>query len=266
MSVSLDSPLMPLACLDGEIRESSELTIPVADEGLLRGDGVFEVIRLYGGRPFALAEHLDRMVRSAANLRLPFDAEATRADVAALLAAEDPGDALLRLLTTRGGRRIAIVEPLPVHLPSAALACVEYAPTRILDGIKSLSYAGNMLASRIAREQGADEALLTTPHGRLLEGPTSAFFCVFGDEIVTAPLSDHVLDSITRRKILQVAEVTQRPVTRDEIDRMDEAFLASTLREVMPVHAIDERELPAPGRRTHEVAQALRRLIASELS
>jgi branched-chain amino acid aminotransferase len=263
--VSLDSPRMPLACLDGEIRESDELKIPVTDEGLLRGDGVFEVIRLYGGRPYALDEHFRRMSRSAANLRLDFDADAMRAEVEALLEAARPGDEKIRLVATRGGRRIAIVEPLPEHVPSAALACIEFAPVRILDGVKSLSYAANMLATRLAQEEGADEALLTTPHGRLLEGPTSSFFCVLEGELVTPPLSDHVLDSITRRHVLEIVEVVERPIVRDDIARMQEAFLASTPREVMPVHRIDDRELPAPGRRTLEAAERLRRRIEAEL-
>jgi branched-chain amino acid aminotransferase len=256
---------MSLACLDGEIRETSALSIPVTDDGLLRGDGVFEAVRLYGGRPYALDEHLRRMARSAANLRLELDLDAIRADVDALLAAAAPGDAKLRIVATRGGRRLTMIEELPALPPSMALACVEYAPPRILDSIKSLSYAANMLATRIAQEEGADEALLTTPHGRLLEGPTSSFFAVFGDEVVTPPLSDHVLDSITRRKVLQVTEVTERPLARADIAAMTEAFLCSSLREVMPVHTIDGRELPAPGRRTKETAERLRELIASEL-
>lgn len=240
--------------------------IPVTDEGLLRGDGVFEVIRLYGGRPFALDDHLTRMARSAANLRLPFDGDAMRAEVEALLEAAQPGDEKIRLVATRGGRRIAIIEPLPEHLPSAALACIEFAPVRTLDGVKSLSYAANMLAGRLAQEEGADEALLTTPHGRLLEGPTSSFFCVLDGELVTPPISDHVLDSITRRRILELVDVVERPVARDDVERMDEAFLASTLREVMPIHRIDARELPAPGRRTLEAAEKLRERIEAELS
>jgi branched-chain amino acid aminotransferase len=256
---------MPLACLDGEIRDSSQALIPISDEGLLRGDGVFEVVRLYDGRPFALDEHLERMAASARNLRLPFDAAALRADVDALLGAEVHGDAKLRLLVTRGGRRIGIVEPLLPPLPSAALACVEFAPVRILDGIKSLSYAANMLASRVAQERGADEALLTTPHGRLLEGPTQSFFCVLGDDLVTPPLSDHILDSITRRRVLEIVDVVERPVAREDIPRMSEAFLASTTREVLPIHAIEGRELPAPGHRTREAADRLRERIEAEL-
>jgi branched-chain amino acid aminotransferase len=256
---------MPLACLDGEVRDSAEALIPVTDEGLLRGDGVFEVVRLYDGRPFALDDHLARMARSAANLRLPFDADAVRADAEALLAAADHGDAKLRLVVTRGGRRIALVEPMLDPLPSAALALVEYAPVRTLDGVKSLSYGANMLATRLAKEQGADEALLTTPHGRLLEGPTQSFFCVLGGELVTPPLSEHVLDSITRRRLLEVVDVVERPLARDDIPRMEEAFLASTTREVLPIHAIDGRELPAPGHRTREAADRLRERIEAEL-
>ena len=106
-----------LASLDGRILPTEEARIPVTDDGLLRGDGVFEVIRLYGGRPFALDEHLDRMARSAADLRLPFDVDAVRADVEALLGAAEPGDGALRLVLTRGGRRIALLEPMP-ELPA----------------------------------------------------------------------------------------------------------------------------------------------------
>ena len=248
------------------MRDSADVLIPVTDEGLLRGDGVFEVVRLYGGRPFALDEHLERMGRSAANIRLPIDLAAVRADAEALLAAGDHGDAKLRLLVTRGGRRIGLVERPAAPMSSAALALVEYAPLRTLDGVKSLSYAANMLATRLAQERGADEALLTTPHGRLLEGPTSAFFCAFGDELVTPPLSDHVLASITRRRLLEVVDVVERPVSREDLPRMTEAFLASTTREVLPVHAIEGRELPAPGRRTREAADRLRARIEAELA
>src|SRR2546430_16790178 len=93
-----------LASLDGRVLPVAEARIPVTDEGLLRGDGVFEVMRVYGGRPYALADHFVRMERSAANLRLPFDAAAMRADALALLDAAAPGDALLRLVGSRGRR------------------------------------------------------------------------------------------------------------------------------------------------------------------
>jgi branched-chain amino acid aminotransferase len=256
-----------LAILDGHVLPAAEARIPATDEGLLRGDGVFEVIRLYGGRPFALADHLARLERSAANLRLDLDLEAVRADLDALVERNDVPEAAVRYLATRGGRRIGIVEPLK-ELPAAlAVASVEYAPTRVLDGVKSLSYAGNMLAGRLAREAGADEALLVTPHGRVLEGPTCAFFAVFeGEGLVTPPLDEHILDSITRRRVLEVCDVSERPITSDELPRATEAFMSSTLREVHPIRAIDGRPLPAaPGPLTAAAAAAVRARIEHEL-
>jgi branched-chain amino acid aminotransferase len=257
---------MPLACLDGVVGDAEETRIPVNDEGLLRGDGVFEVIRLYGGRPFALDDHLERMERSAEKLRLPLDTAAFRSDAETLLGVAAPRDALLRLVQTRGGRRIATLEPVPDRSQPVRLALVEFAPTRTLDGVKSLSYAANMLATRLACERGADEALLVTPHGRLLEGPTSSFFYVIGDELCTPPLSDHILDSITRRRMMAVIEVRERPAAVDEIADMSEAFLAGTTREGQAVSAIEGRPLPeVPGPHTRAAAEAFRAAVQSEL-
>src|ERR1700756_149471 len=94
---------------------ASEATIPATDEGLLRGDGVFEVIRVYDGQPFAFEEHLARIERSAANLRLPIDLEAGRSEVHRLLAhaGAGPEHESLRVVITRGGRRLMLTEPLP---------------------------------------------------------------------------------------------------------------------------------------------------------
>ena len=144
----------------------SQASIPVSDDGLLRGDGVFEVVRLYDGAPFVLEHHLERLASSARNLRLELDLGTLARDIHALLAAAGPGDGLLRVVATRGGRRIVLIEPLPALPAAISLGAVTYAPVRVLDGIKSLSYAGNMLATRLARERGFDEALLLTPHGR----------------------------------------------------------------------------------------------------
>src|ERR1700694_4397508 len=182
---------METACVDGPLVPLREARIPVTDEGLLRGDGVFEVMRLYGGVPFGRRAHLERMVRSAQNLRLALDIEEVGRDIDTLLAAARPGDATLRALVTRGGHRIILIEPLPPLPKALKLGYVTFAPTRVLDGVKSLSYAANMLATRLARERGFDEALLVTPHGRVLELPTAALFWVADGELRTTPLSDH---------------------------------------------------------------------------
>jgi len=255
-----------LAILDGDVMDVAQATIPVTDEGLLRGDGVFEVVRLYDGRPYGLEEHLERMARSAATLRLPFDIDAVRDDVETLLERTEPADGGLRLLVTRGGRRIGIIEDLPVIPETVALATVTYTTTRVLDGVKSLSYAANMLASRIARERGADEALLATPHGRVLEGPTTSFFYVLDGALCTPPLEDRILDSITRRALFAVTDATERITTLDDLREASEAFLASSAREVQPVRAIDDIAIPAaPGPVSLAAADAVRAYIEARL-
>ena len=256
-----------LASVDGNISPAAEAVVPVTDEGLLRGDGGFEVIRLYEGRPFAFQDHLDRLQRTCSGLRLEHDFSALRAEVTALLEEVGAVDALLRLVLTRGGRRIAIVEPMPERLQTARVATVTFTSTRILDTLKTLSYAGNMLATRLAKEQGADEALFVTPHGRVLEGTTWTFFWGVGGKLFTPPLEERILDSITRRRIVEETDVEERVCTTDDLASAEEAFIASTVREVMPISAIDERELPAcPGPATERAAQVLTARIERELA
>jgi branched-chain amino acid aminotransferase len=262
-------PFSALAVLDGTVLPADEATIGVADLGLLRGDGVFEVVRIYDGRPFALDDHLRRMATSAENLRLEVDLGAVRTDIEALLAEAGPMSGAVRFLISRGGRRIGLVEATPEAHPPLALARVEYVPPRILDGVKSLSYAANMLARRIAKERGADDALLVTPHGRVLEGSTSALFVSFdGKALVTPPLSDHVLDSITRRRLLSLLpDACEEVVTADSLGRAREAFLASTTREVQAIARVDDVVLPeSPGPLTDAAARAFSAHVRDELA
>jgi len=254
-----------LACVDGVLMQLADARIPVNDPGLLRGDGVFEAIRVYDGGPLALEPHLERMRRSAAGLRLELDIAAMRSDIEGMLAARAEGDDVLRVLATRGGRRIALFEALPPQRDSCSLGCVTYAPVRVLDQIKSLSYAGNMLAARLAQERGFDDALLVSPHGRVLECPTASFFAVSAGVIRTPPLSDHVLDSITRRILLEVADVREEPITVDDLAGFDEAFVASSIRDVLPVSRIDDHELGAPGPLTRESAARFRERTADDV-
>jgi branched-chain amino acid aminotransferase len=257
-----------LASLNGELMLASEATIPATDEGLIRGDGVFEVMRLYDGRPFAFEEHLRRLERSAANMRLPLDLEAVRAETWRLVAeaGNGPEHELLRVVITRGGRRLLLTEPAPAMPETARLASVTYSPTRILDGVKSLSYGANMLAARLARERGFDEALLVTPHGRVLEAPTSSIFWVADGELLTPPLDEHILASITRAMVIEATDASERSCTLEEMMRADEAFLASTVREVQPVAAIDDRVFDAPGPVTRRTAEAVESVIRERLA
>lgn len=256
-----------LSILDGAIMDAADAHVSILDEGLLRGDGVFEVVRIYEGRPFALDEHLERMARSAQSIRLPFDADVVLTDARALLEAGGSNDAALRLVVTRGGRRIGILHPLATFPDTISLATIAYAPTRVLDGVKSLSYGANMLATRLAKEAGADEALLASPHGRVLEGPTTSFFYVLEGRLHTPPLSDRILDSISRRILLAVTDASERVTTLYDLQSISEAFLASSLREVQPVRSIDGRAIPAaPGPVSVDAAARVRAHIAAALA
>jgi branched-chain amino acid aminotransferase len=255
-----------LASVDGAIGPAEEARIPVSDHGLLRGDGAFEVMRLYQGRPFAAEDHYARLERTCEGLRLPYDAAALRAEVDALLERSGPIEGLVRIVLTRAGRRVALIEPLPHHPPLARVATITYAPNRVLDGLKTISYAGNMLATRIAKEGGYDEALLVTPHGRILEGPTWSFFWVKDDRLYTPPLSERILGSITRARIIDTTPVIEEPCTLEDLRHATEAFIASTTRTVQPIAAIDELELPAaPGPVTLQTRTRLDQAIEREL-
>jgi branched-chain amino acid aminotransferase len=228
------------------------------------------VIRVYDGTPFALAEHLDRLERSAFNLRLGWEVprRVLEEEVAALIAQRaERYEGLIRIVLTRGGRRLVLTEPLPSYPELLRLAFVTYAPTRLLDGVKSLSYAANMLASRVARERGFDEALLVTPHGRVLEAPTSSIFWV--DEagtLCTPALDEHILASITRDAVMKSVDVEERPLPTDELLAAREAFIASTTREVHPVAAIETREFAdAPGEVTRQAMEAVRSYVEESL-
>ena len=173
--------------------------------------------------------------------------------------ARGPVEGLLRLVLTRGGRRIALIEPLPRHKPLARVATIRYAPNRVLDGLKTLSYAGNMLATRLAKEGGFDEALLVTPHGRVLEGSTWSFFWVRDGALLHAaaggpdPRLDHRASGSGRDGRVEES------CTLEDLRGAEEAFIASTVREVQPIAAIDELAA-ARGARARHAARRARRM------
>jgi branched-chain amino acid aminotransferase len=257
-----------LASVDGNIAPTAATTIPLRDDGLYRGDGVFEVIRLYGGRPFSLGEHLDRLERSAKAIELGVDRGRLESEIVTLLERNGDADGQLRLILTRAGRRIALIEPLADWGPAVSLASVAYAPSVILTGVKSLSYAANMQATRIAKRRGASEALFVRPDGIVLEAPTSTIFWARGGELHTPALSSGILDSITRQALIDELR-DDRDVIEGEYpigDALgaDEAFLASTTREIQAVSAIDDRAFES-GPVTALAQAAFVRAVASHL-
>jgi branched-chain amino acid aminotransferase len=256
-----------LASVDGRISPTEQAVLPLPDDGLYRGDGAFEVIRLYAGRPFALADHLDRIERSSQAIDLPVDRAAVEQEIGPLLAESGDADAQLRIVLTRGGRRILLIEPLAEKPASVTVATVTYSPTAILDKVKSLSYAANMHATRIAQSRGADEAVFVTPDDVVLEPPTSSIFWVDAGGVLRTPsLELPILDSITRSRLLSVVDAEEGSYSADDLRSATEVFLASTTREIQPVSAVDGVEPPGPAARTMECAEAFAALVERELA
>lgn len=256
-----------LGVVNGVLTAARAAMIPARDEGFLRGDGAFEVLLVYGGRPFAAAEHLERLQRSCAVLRLAYPGRQVERDLQTLVAASGQSTYAVRIVLTRAGNRIVLAEPWRPPSKPSRLWLVTNRQQPLLVGAKSLSYAGNMLAQRLAREQGYDDALWVSEDGYVLEGQTAAFFWVSAaGELCTPPLTEPILDSISRRVILRQLEVRERRCPREEALACREAFLASTTKEVQPVSAIDGRKLgQVGGAWTKRARAAYRNAVATEL-
>jgi branched-chain amino acid aminotransferase len=256
------------AVVDGELVLAAAATIPVLDDGLIRGDGAFDAFRLYAGRPFAMAAHLDRLERSCAALGIDCPRALVERDIGVLLDAAVGRDAIVRCILTRGGRRLCLLETAgdreELSRPAVLLA-VPYEPSLVLDGVKSLSYGANMLASRRAVAAGADEALLVRRDGVVLEGPTCSIFWVRDGRLRTPSLDTGILASITRGLLIERLDVEEGAFGLADLEAASEAFLASTGREAQPIARVGERTLPeAPGPVTRAALAALRQAVQDE--
>lgn len=255
--------------------EVSDGTISVHDLTLLRGDGCFEAIRSYAGRGFAVDDHLERLDRSARALELEVPGRADLRDWIDA-AAHSAGDAVIRVVVTRGdgrtsGRVIVLAEDLPVVPTVFRLAIVE-APWHPagrpwdLSGVKSVSYAPNVAATRTARRVGADDALLASEKW-LLEGPTFSVGWIVGDRLETPSLDLGILESVTRRHVIGIAEhlgieVDEVRCPPSRLNDASEVMVWSTIREVRPVVAVDELSFdagPVTGRLAEAFQAAVRR-------
>jgi branched-chain amino acid aminotransferase len=251
--------------LDGELMRAGEAAIPAGDDGLIRGDGAFDAFPVLDGRPFARAAHLDRLERSCAALDLPCPREQIESDIDLLLTRAGDGYAVVRVVLTRGGHRICRLEsrgdPAELTKPVRLLP-VTYDPSVLLNGVKSLSYGANMLASRRAVAAGYDEALLVRSDGVVLEGPTCSIFWVRDGRLETPALETGILASITRRVILESLPAEEGRFGLEHALGAEEAFLVSTARLGQPIAAIGEVVLPAaPGPHTLKAQQAIERAM-----
>jgi branched-subunit amino acid aminotransferase/4-amino-4-deoxychorismate lyase len=264
--------LVALAELGRGVVPVDEPVVFADDEGMLRGRSVFETLRVYNGVPFKLDAHLDRLAASAERLRLPpppHDALAAIAEEA--IAAGVHPDATLRLLWTAGRAGgapagLVLVSTLPPDLDALRARGLRLAVTRwspgALAGAKSTSYAENMAAQDEAIRAGADDALLVAPEGTVLEAPTSNVWFREGDRLLTPTLGLPLLAGVTRATLCELApglgyEVEEGVFALERLLGSDEVFLSSSVREVMPVIAVDGVEV-ARGPAATALQRALR--------
>ena len=272
--------------LDGVVGPTADARIPVTDHGLTVGDGVFETMKVVDGTPFALTRHLRRLRTSASALALDVgltDDELRAACVAVIAAAGAGADVgRLRLTVTGGpgpagsergtdGATVLLVTGTPPSWPAAApVATVPFTrnPTGGLAGVKSTSYAENVLALARAHEVGASEAIFADVGGRLSEGTGSNVFVGRDGQLLTPSLATACLAGITRELVLEACPSAEESddLTLDDLRTADEAFLTSSTRDVQPISLVDGVALSAvPGPLTQAAIEAFATLQATSL-
>ena len=253
-----------------------EPVIHVDDEAFMRGRGAFESLRVYGGRPFRLAEHLDRLESSCARLGLELLARPELEELVALALGEaGEAEAVLRVYATPGSGQgpvaLVVVSELPPDLDELRargirVITVEFRPADLIGGVKSTSYALNMMAVDEARARDADDAVFVSADGTVLEGTTSNVWWRSGTTLST-PGGAGILAGVTRDVLLGLApatgfEVVEGTYTVNDLAAGDEAFASSSIREVMPIVALDGRPIGdgKPGEAAATLQAALREL------
>ncbi len=270
--------------VDGEYVDSEAAQLPADDLAVLRGYGIFDFTRTYGGHPFRLDDHLQRLQRSAelVLLDLPLPLAEIRAVVLETLARNGypgAGDARLRLVVTGGdspddvtpagnARLVVLVRPFaaqPVERYREGIKIVTNRRERPMPEAKTIEYVSAILAQRRARQAGAVEAIYVNRAGHALEGTTTNLFAVFDGRLVTP--ADEILYGVTRQAVLELAQrrmpVERRPLPLEELLRADEAFITSSSKEVCPVRQVDETLIGPPGPHTRALMQDFREMAAA---
>lgn len=254
--------------LNGAFVPLSQARVPVMDRGFLFGDGIYEVIPTYGGRPVRWIAHMERLERSLAGIRLapPLTREAW-SDLCARLLAQQPGlDQALYLQVTRGAPPtrdhrfpsddtpptvMALAKPIsprPATLAEQGVAVLVREELRWgRCDLKTTSLVAAVLFAQEASEQGAEETLLVRD-GWMIEGATSNLFAVIDGVIVTPPLGHALLAGITRALVIDLAQaaglrVEERPISRATLDQADEVWISSATREIMPVTRVEQQTI-----------------------
>ena len=249
---------MPMVWLDGVLIEGRHARVAPTDHGLTVGDGVFETLKVVGETPFALSRHLARLTRSAAAMGIAVPPEATLRQAADAVVGANPGATKLRITVASGpgpagsgrgdGPPTVVVFADATPLPKGTIAVATVPWTRneqgALAGLKTTSYAENVLALRHARAQGADEALFANTSDQLCEGTGTNVFVVLDDRLLTPPLAAGCLAGVTRELVLEVTDAVEEAVPMALVGDLTEMFVTSSTRDVQAVASVDGDRLP----------------------
>lgn len=264
---------MSVYYIDGSFVSSDQAVIPVDDLAVLRGFGVFDLVRTYGGKPFFLKEHIERLRHSAVEIGLhfPWTSNELINIVLKTLEKNSYRESNIRLVVTGGSspdfmtpqnkpRLLVLISPVPV-LPetwySDGVKIVTHMAERFKPGVKSINYIAATVALEEARQKGAIEAIYLDRKGFVLEGTTCNIFAFIGKELVT-PGRD-ILAGITRQVVLNVAKenfnIQIRDISKQELLSADEVFITGTNKGVVPVVQVDETTIGSgtPGPLTRQL-------------
>ena len=272
--------------LNGRMVEPDGPHLRADDHGVIVGDGVFETLlvvrRDEGVDAFAVRRHLERLRRSTRVLRFecPYRDDELRAAITECLDAA-PSAGIVRITATSGGGPLgsgrsgaegsAIViagNRPPDYPPGTAVATVPFSRNErgAMAGVKTTSYAENVLALDMARERGASEAIFADTRGRVSEGTGSNIFWSDGERLHTSPLDTGCLAGVTRALLLERLDIAETHLAVEDLPGVSEAFLASSTRIVQSIARIDGTELPVvDGSLTANAAKMLTELIAADI-
>ncbi|MBI4847929.1 MAG: branched-chain-amino-acid transaminase [Nitrospirae bacterium] len=280
--------------LNNKVVPRNKALISVFDHGFLYGDGIYETLRAYKGVVYMFDEHIDRLFRSAALIRLeiPKTPEAIRKAVYGTMKANNLKEAVIRITVSRGAGPVGLDPDLCLH-PTFMIITSEFKEYQKLcyqkgvkiaivntrrnfkgaldPQIKSLNFLNNILAKIEAKDRGAYEAVMLNYRGHLAEGTITNIFFVKDNILCTPAIGAGILDGITRRIIIGCAKelniiVNEGLFRKDEIHRADEVFISNTTMEVMPVAEVDNINIGTkPGRITKALQRAYKKKVAGYL-
>ena len=253
----------PIVYLDGEFLPLSQAKVSVLDRGFLFGDGVYEVMPIYGGKPLRLAEHLRRLADSLAGIRLaaPLSDAQWEAVFQRLIQGEEDQSIYLQITRGAGPRRdhafprgvaptvFALCTPIS-PIPASGVKAITVPDIRWQwCHIKAITLLANVLQRQQALDEGCAEAILVRD-GFALEGAASNLFAVLGGRLLTPPKGNDILPGITRDLVVELAQANaialeERKIGLDELRRAEEVWLTSSTREVLPVVELDGQPVGA---------------------